>query len=209
MLRRVTLFLKEPLAFQVAQKLSPIVLNFQDDLPGGSSRSIVPALPLPVQQVRIASFSYLYRIGAIAAAETNPTVCPHSEYFPTRVYLFALPKSAGIVAAASNRGVIRRRPTGDYLRAPERTRALTHFEIAVYHLKDGRLHRILAQGFPNKHYLALEATDADGDERAELVANTAASGNRTRWTVWRYANGTLTEQSGEHRTDLKRVRLRK
>jgi hypothetical protein len=37
------------------------------------------------------------------------------------------------------------------------------------------------------------------------VANTAASGNRTRWTVWRYANGALVEQSGEHRTDLSRL----
>jgi hypothetical protein len=85
------------------------------------------------------------------------------------------------------------------------TRALPHFEITMYHLKDGTLHPILTRGFPNKHYLALEAMDVDGDGRAELIANTAASGNRTRWTVWRYANGTLTEQSGEHRTDLNRL----
>jgi hypothetical protein len=85
------------------------------------------------------------------------------------------------------------------------TRALMHFEITVYHLKDGKLHPILTQGFPKKYYLALEATDVDSDGRAELVANTAASGNRTRWTVWRYANGTFTEQSGEHRTELNRL----
>jgi hypothetical protein len=85
------------------------------------------------------------------------------------------------------------------------TRALPHFEITVCHLKDGTLHPILTQGFPKKYYLALEATDVDGDGRAELVANAAASGNRTRWTVWRYTNGTLTEQSGEHRTDLNRL----
>ena len=85
------------------------------------------------------------------------------------------------------------------------TRAIPNFEITVYHLKDGKLHPILTQSSPNKLYLALEAMDVDGDGRAELIANTTESGNRTRWTVWRYANGTLTEQSGEHRTDLNRL----
>jgi len=47
--------------------------------------------------------------------------------------------------------------------------------------------------------------DVDGDGRDELITNTVESGNRTRWTVWRYANGALVEQSGEHRTDLSRL----
>jgi hypothetical protein len=85
------------------------------------------------------------------------------------------------------------------------TQAFPHFEITVYHLKGGALHPILTHGFPREYYLALEAIDVDGNGRAELVANTAASGNRTRWTVWRYANGALVEQSGEHRTDLSRL----
>jgi hypothetical protein len=85
------------------------------------------------------------------------------------------------------------------------TQAFPHFEITVYHLKGGALHPILTHGFPREYYLALEAMDVDSDGRAELVANTAASGNRTRWTVWRYANGALVEQSGEHRTDLSRL----
>jgi hypothetical protein len=86
-----------------------------------------------------------------------------------------------------------------------RVHKLPSFKITVYHLKDGKLHPILTQSSPNKLYLALEAIDVDGDGRAELIANTTESGNRTRWTVWRYANGTLTEQSGEHRTDLNRL----
>lgn len=81
----------------------------------------------------------------------------------------------------------------------------TLFEITVYHLKDGKLHTILTHSLPKEYYLALEAMDVDGDGRDELITNTAASGNRTRWTVWRYANGALVEQSGEHRTDLSRL----
>jgi hypothetical protein len=85
------------------------------------------------------------------------------------------------------------------------TQAFPHFEITVYHLKGGALHPILTHGFPREYYLALEAIDVDGNGRDELITNTAASGNRTRWTVWRYANGALVEQSGEHRTDLSRL----
>jgi hypothetical protein len=85
------------------------------------------------------------------------------------------------------------------------TLANTLFEITVYHLKDGKLHTILTHSLPKEYYLALEAMDVDGDGRDELITNTAASGNRTRWTVWRYANGALVEQSGEHRTDLSRL----
>jgi len=85
------------------------------------------------------------------------------------------------------------------------TQAFPHFEITVYHLKDGALHPILTHGFPREYYLALEAMDVDGDGRDELITNTVESGNRTRWTVWRYANGALVEQSGEHRTDLSRL----
>ena len=85
------------------------------------------------------------------------------------------------------------------------TPANTLFEITVYHLKDGKLHTILTHSLPKEYYLALEAMDVDGDGRDELITNTAASGNRTRWTVWRYANGALVEQSGEHRTDLSRL----
>jgi hypothetical protein len=81
----------------------------------------------------------------------------------------------------------------------------TLFEITVYHLKDGKLHTILTHSLPKEYYLALEAMDVDGDGRDELITNTAASGNRTRWTVWRHANGALVEQSGEHRTDLSRL----
>jgi hypothetical protein len=81
----------------------------------------------------------------------------------------------------------------------------TLFEITVYHLKDGKLHTILTHSLPKEYYLALEAMDVDSDGRDELITNTAASGNRTRWTVWRYANGALVEQSGEHRTDLSRL----
>jgi hypothetical protein len=83
------------------------------------------------------------------------------------------------------------------------TPANTLFEITVYHLKDGKLHTILTHSLPKEYYLALEAMDVDGDGRDELITNTAASGNRTRWTVWRYANGALVEQSGEHRTRLR------
>ncbi len=82
------------------------------------------------------------------------------------------------------------------------TPANTLFEITVYHLKDGKLHTILTHSLPKEYYLALEAMDVDGNGRDELITNTAASGNRTRWTVWRYANGALVEQSGEHRTRL-------
>ena len=85
------------------------------------------------------------------------------------------------------------------------TPANTLFEITVYHLKDGKLHTILTHSLPKEYYLALEAMDVDSDGRDELITNTAASGNRTRWTVWRYANGALVEQSGEHRTDLSRL----
>jgi len=81
----------------------------------------------------------------------------------------------------------------------------TLFEITVYHLKDGKLHTILTHSLPKEYYLALEAMDVDGNGRDELITNTAASGNRTRWTVWRYADGALVEQSGEHRTDLSRL----
>jgi hypothetical protein len=85
------------------------------------------------------------------------------------------------------------------------TPANTLFEITVYHLKDGKLHTILTHSLPKEYYLALEAMDVDSDGRDELITNTAASGNRTRWTIWRYANGALVEQSGEHRTDLSRL----
>jgi hypothetical protein len=85
------------------------------------------------------------------------------------------------------------------------TPANTLFEITVYHLKDGKLHTILTHSLPKEYYLALEAMDVDGDGRDELITNTVESGNRTRWTVWRYANGALVEQSGEHRTDLSRL----
>jgi hypothetical protein len=85
------------------------------------------------------------------------------------------------------------------------TPANTLFEITVYHLKDGKLHTILTHSLPKEYYLALEAMDVDSDGRDELITNTAVSGNRTRWTVWRYANGALVEQSGEHRTDLSRL----
>jgi hypothetical protein len=78
----------------------------------------------------------------------------------------------------------------------------TLFEITVYHLKDGKLHTILTHSLPKEYYLALEAMDVDGDGRDELITNTVESGNRARWTVWRYANGALVEQSGEHRTRL-------
>jgi hypothetical protein len=82
------------------------------------------------------------------------------------------------------------------------TPANTLFEITVYHLKDGKLHTILTHSLPKEYYLALEAMDVDSDGRDELITNTVESGNRTRWTVWRYANGALVEQSGEHRTRL-------
>lgn len=85
------------------------------------------------------------------------------------------------------------------------TPANTLFEITAYHLKDGKLHTILTHSLPKEYYLALEAMDVDGDGRDELITNTVESGNRTRWTVWRYANGALVEQSGEHRTDLSRL----
>ena len=85
------------------------------------------------------------------------------------------------------------------------TPANTLFEITVYHLKDGKLHTILTHSLPKEYYLALEAMDVDSDGRDELITNTVESGNRTRWTVWRYANGALVEQSGEHRTDLSRL----
>jgi hypothetical protein len=78
-----------------------------------------------------------------------------------------------------------------------------NFEINVYHLKDGKLHTILTHSLPKEYYLALEAMDVDGDGRDELITNTVESGNRARWTVWRYANGALVEQSGEHRTRLR------
>ena len=78
----------------------------------------------------------------------------------------------------------------------------TLFEITVYHLKDGKLHTILTHSLPKEYYLALEAMDVDGDGRDELITNTVESGNRARWTIWRYANGALVEQSGEHRTRL-------
>ena len=86
------------------------------------------------------------------------------------------------------------------------TPANTLFEITVYHLKDGKLHTILTHSLPKEYYLALEAMDVDGDGRDELITNTVESGNRTRWTVWRYANGALVEQSGEHRTRLSRLK---
>jgi hypothetical protein len=79
----------------------------------------------------------------------------------------------------------------------------TLFEITVYHLKDGKLHTILTHSLPKEYYLALEAMDVDGDGRDELITNTVESGNRARWTVWRYASGALVEQSGEHRTRLR------
>ena len=82
----------------------------------------------------------------------------------------------------------------------------TLFEITVYHLKDGKLHTILTHSLPKEYYLALEAMDVDGDGRDELITNTVESGNRARWTVWRYANGALMEQSGEHRTRLSRLK---
>ena len=82
------------------------------------------------------------------------------------------------------------------------TPANTLFEITAYHLKDGKLHTILTHSLPKEYYLALEAMDVDGDGRDELITNTVESGNRARWTVWRYANGALVEQSGEHRTRL-------
>jgi hypothetical protein len=81
--------------------------------------------------------------------------------------------------------------------------ANTLFEITVYHLKDGKLHTILTHSLPKEYYLALEAMDVDSDGRDELITNTVESGNRARWTVWRYANGALVEQSGEHRTRLR------
>jgi hypothetical protein len=83
------------------------------------------------------------------------------------------------------------------------TPANTLFEITVYHLKDGKLHTILTHSLPKEYYLALEAMDVDGDGRDELITNTVESGNRARWTVWRYADGALVEQSGEHRTRLR------
>jgi hypothetical protein len=86
------------------------------------------------------------------------------------------------------------------------TPANTLFEITVYHLKDGKLHTILTHSLPKEYYLALEAMDVDGDGRDELITNTVESGNRARWTVWRYANGALVEQSGEHRTRLSRLK---
>jgi hypothetical protein len=79
----------------------------------------------------------------------------------------------------------------------------TLFEITVYHLKDGKLHTILTHSLPKEYYLALEAMDVDGDGRDELITNTVESGNRARWTIWRYADGALVEQSGEHRTRLR------
>jgi hypothetical protein len=82
------------------------------------------------------------------------------------------------------------------------TPANTLFEITAYHLKDGKLHTILTHSLPKEYYLALEAMDVDGDGRDELITNTVESGNRARWTIWRYANGALVEQSGEHRTRL-------
>ncbi|MCL6534881.1 MAG: hypothetical protein K6U77_02325 [Armatimonadetes bacterium] len=86
------------------------------------------------------------------------------------------------------------------------TPANTLFEITAYHLKDGKLHTILTHSLPKEYYLALEAMDVDGDGRDELITNTVESGNRARWTVWRYANGALVEQSGEHRTRLSRLK---
>ena len=86
------------------------------------------------------------------------------------------------------------------------TPANTLFEITVYHLKDGKLHTILTHSLPKEYYLALEAMDVDGDGRDELITNTVESGNRTRWTVWRYANGALVERLGEHRTRLSRLK---
>jgi hypothetical protein len=86
------------------------------------------------------------------------------------------------------------------------TPANTLFEITVYHLKDGKLHTILTHSLPKEYYLALEAMDVDGDGRDELITNTVESGNRARWTVWRYANGALVERSGEHRTRLSRLK---
>ena len=83
------------------------------------------------------------------------------------------------------------------------TPANTLFEITAYHLKDGKLHTILTHSLPKEYYLALETLDVDGDGRDELVMNTIESGNRVRWTTWRYANGALVEQSGEHRTRLR------
>jgi len=86
------------------------------------------------------------------------------------------------------------------------TPANTLFEITAYHLKDGKLHTIFTHSLPKEYYLALEAMDVDGDGRDELITNTVESGNRARWTVWRYANGALVEQSGEHRTRLSRLK---
>ena len=86
------------------------------------------------------------------------------------------------------------------------TPANTLFEITVYHLKDGKLHTILTHSLPKEYYLALEAMDVDGDGRDELITNTVESGNRARWTVWRYADGALVERSGEHRTRLSRLK---
>jgi hypothetical protein len=86
------------------------------------------------------------------------------------------------------------------------TPANTLFEITVYHLKDGKLHTILTHSLPKEYYLALEAMDVDSDGRDELITNTVESGNRARWTVWRYANGALVEQLGEHHTRLSRLK---
>jgi hypothetical protein len=86
------------------------------------------------------------------------------------------------------------------------TPANTLFEITVYHLKDGKLHTILTHSLPKEYYLALEAMDVDSDGRDELITNTVESGNRARWTVWRYADGVLVERSGEHRTRLSRLK---
>lgn len=79
------------------------------------------------------------------------------------------------------------------------------FEVSVYRLQDGKLRPLLQQKFSGAPYLALAAMDVDGDGRTELIASTSESGNRIRWSVWRYTNGVLTKQSGAHRTRLKRL----
>ncbi len=79
------------------------------------------------------------------------------------------------------------------------------FEVSVYRLQNGELRPLLQQKLSGAPYLALAAMDVDGDGRAELIASTSESGNHIRWTVWRYANGALTEQSGEHRARLERL----
>ncbi|MFN3690360.1 MAG: hypothetical protein ACK4UU_05475, partial [Fimbriimonadales bacterium] len=79
------------------------------------------------------------------------------------------------------------------------------FQCWVYRLQDGELQSILLHKVVGVHYLALTVKDLDGDGRDEIIGNTGASRNKTRWWVWRFEDGALQVQAAEHPVPLERL----